>query len=172
MIHLHKSHRWRRNVLTYGCYWKWRLPNRSHCCLLPQILKSRHSVKSPTTYPSSHLGQHQKFLSYLGNQKHTILYKKSFVKKHALRLLKALETVKDQLLELWNIPRRLWSRKQCQNKVNHCHKRDGKPNGSVSILVFRWFSRTSRQHSRWFHCITTSSTRFDRRMGLCFGWLE
>jgi len=46
------------------------------------------------------LGPHQKFLSYLGNQKHGIRYKKLFVKKHAARLMKALSEVKYKLLEI------------------------------------------------------------------------
>ncbi len=46
------------------------------------------------------LGSHQRFISYLGHQKHTLRYKKTIIKHHASRLLKVLMTVKDQLLEL------------------------------------------------------------------------
>ena len=48
----------------------------------------------------SDLGSHQQFISYLGDQKHTTRYKKSIIKKHATRLLRALVAVKDKLLEL------------------------------------------------------------------------
>ena len=47
-----------------------------------------------------HLGPHQRFITYMGDQKHTIRYKKSIVKKHATRLLRVLNTVKDKLLDL------------------------------------------------------------------------
>ena len=55
------------------------------------------------------LGPHRKFITYLGDQKHTIRYKKSIVKKHATRLLRVLNTVKDKLFDLLvcNTPRRL-----------------------------------------------------------------
>jgi len=46
------------------------------------------------------LGPHQKFLTYLGNQKHTLRYKKSLLKNHAGRFVKAINTVREQLLEL------------------------------------------------------------------------
>lgn len=46
------------------------------------------------------LAHHQRFISYLGNQKHTLRYKRRLVKKHAVRLLRVLLSVKDQLLQL------------------------------------------------------------------------
>ena len=46
------------------------------------------------------LGPHQNFIIYLGDQKHTIRYKKSVIRKHATRLLRVLNTVKDKLLDL------------------------------------------------------------------------
>jgi hypothetical protein len=46
------------------------------------------------------LGPQQNFVTYLGNQKHTLRYKKSLIKNHAARLIKVLSTVKESLLEL------------------------------------------------------------------------
>ncbi len=47
-----------------------------------------------------HTGSHHTFLTYIGNQKHTLKYKKSTLKKYPLRFVRAINTVKDKLLEL------------------------------------------------------------------------
>ena len=46
-----------------------------------------------------HLGPHQRFITYLGDQKHKIRYKKYIIRKHGTRLLRVLNTVKDKLLD-------------------------------------------------------------------------
>jgi len=46
------------------------------------------------------LGEHQKFLVYIGNQKHSLRYKKQMLKKHARTFVKAIHQVKDRLLKV------------------------------------------------------------------------
>ena len=46
------------------------------------------------------LGPHKKFITYLGNQEHSLRYKKSLIRKHTTRVRKALNPWKKQLLEL------------------------------------------------------------------------
>ena len=46
------------------------------------------------------LGHQQRFIAHLGNQKHTLRYKRSLIRKYSTRLLKVLNAHKKRLLEL------------------------------------------------------------------------
>ena len=46
------------------------------------------------------LGKHHKFLTYLGNPKHSLKYKRTLLKKNAARFVRAICPVKEKLLEL------------------------------------------------------------------------
>ena len=46
------------------------------------------------------LGTHIHFVSYLGDQKHSLRYKTYLIRKYSTRLLKALDPWKSQLLDM------------------------------------------------------------------------
>ena len=48
----------------------------------------------------SDLGGQQKFITHLGDQKHTIRYKKSLIRNYSKRLINVLSAHKGQLMEL------------------------------------------------------------------------